>query len=67
MVAQAEPEHDEAEIVLLAGHAGEEGARPGTAIPTPRKAEQAPAQDLGGEVLLGDGRLAALPAIAELP
>ena len=52
--------------MLLARDAGEQrdGANPGT--PAACEAEQSPTQQTGGEMLLGDGRLAATPALAEL-
>ena len=52
---------------MLTRHAREQGARTGASVPIAREPEQAPAQHLAGEVLVRDGRLAALPAISELP
>src|SRR6185436_14267198 len=50
----------------LAGGAGEDGDRSDPAAPAAREPEQAPAEQRGGEVLLRDRHLAALPSIAEL-
>ena len=50
----------------LARRTGEHGARARAAVPAARKAEQATAEQVRGEVLLRDGDLAALPARAEL-
>jgi hypothetical protein len=52
--------------MLLAGEAGEQPERPRAASPAAGEAEQPPAQHGTGEVLLGDRRLAAHPAVTEL-
>ena len=52
--------------MLLARDAGEQRDRADPATPAAREAEQPPTQYTGGEMLLGDGHLAATPALAEL-
>ena len=52
--AQREPEHDQREVVQLAGRAGEHRAWPAPLIPAARQSEQPAAQQRRREVLLGD-------------
>ena len=52
--------------MLLARDAGQERDWADAAAPAASQAEQAPAHDAGGEVLLRDGHLATRPALAEL-
>ncbi len=66
MLAQGEPEADEAEIVALVRRAGEERPRADAGVPAAREAEQPAADDDAGEVLLGDRELARLPAVADV-
>src|SRR5678816_1772338 len=64
--AQRETEDDQAEVVLLARGAREHDPRPEPATPPAGEAEEAPAEDARGEVLLRHRDLAPLPAVAEL-
>ncbi len=64
--AQREPERDQREIVLLAGNAREQRARARAVAPAAREAEQSPAQQRTGEVLLSDRGVSTLPALAQL-
>ena len=66
-VAQREAESDQPEVVLLARRAGEHRDRPAAAAPAAGEGEQPPAHEVGGEVLLADADLLALPAIADVP
>ena len=53
-IAKGKSEYDETDVVLLSGWAGEDGAGADPAIPASGEAEQARAQQAGGEVFLGD-------------
>ena len=65
-MAQGEAEHDQAEVVLLAGRAGQHRAGTAAAVPAPGQREQAAPDHVAREMLLRDGGLAALPAVAQL-
>ncbi len=65
VLAQADAEAEQTEIVLLAGGAGEQCARSAAHVEAAREAEQASAQQGAGEVLLGHGERAVLPAVAD--
>ena len=63
--AQGDPEGQQAELVVLAWQAGEDGARTLALAPALGKAEEASSEQVGGEVLLGDRRLAGLPPLPQ--
>src|SRR3954464_1257040 len=64
-VAQGQAEGDQAELVAFAKHAVQDGAIGARAAPAARHGQHPAFQKGGGEVLLGDRRLAAFPALAE--
>jgi hypothetical protein len=64
--AQGQPERDERQVVQLARRAGEDGQRAPSLTPAPREAEQAPAEEVAREVLLGDGRGPCFPALPQI-
>src|SRR4029079_1036514 len=64
--AQRDSEGEEAEIVLFPGGAREDCDRPDAPAPAACEPEEAPSKQCGGEVLLRDRHVAALPALAEL-
>jgi hypothetical protein len=66
LIAERQSEGDQAEVVALALGTGEKRARAVASPPAAGQAEQASPQDVGGEVLLRDGQLAALPAVADV-
>ena len=66
-VAQREAESDQPEVVLLARRAGEHRDRAVAPAPAAGEGEQPPAHEVGGEVLLADADLLALPPIADVP
>ena len=59
-------ECDQPELVPLSGQARQERRRAEAVAPAARQSEQTSAEDARGEVLLGDRRLAARPALAEV-
>ena len=61
MRAQDEPEGEEADVVLLAGCAGQQGEGSRTAAPEPRQREQPASDQVAGEMLLADLDAALLP------
>src|ERR671910_465716 len=63
--AQGDPEGQQAEFVLFARYAGEDGARALALPPALGKAKEASSDEVGGEVLLGDRDLAGLPPFSE--
>src|SRR5581483_11878046 len=64
--AQGESESEEAEVVLFPGSAREDRERPDASSPAACEPEEAPTKQRGGEVLLRDRHLAALPTLAQL-
>ena len=65
-LAQREAEDDERQIVLFPRRTGQESAWPGALIPAAGEAEEPPSEEVAGEVLVGNRRLASLPAVAQL-
>ena len=61
-----EAEDDERQIVLFPRRTGQESAWPGALIPAAGEAEEPPPEEVAGEVLVGNRRLASLPAVAQL-
>ena len=66
MGAEDEAECDQAEVVRLAGSAGEECERPAAATPESREGEQPAADHVAREVLLADVDRPFLPVEADL-
>jgi hypothetical protein len=63
--AQGDAEGQQAEFVLFARYAGEDGARALALAPALGKAKQASSDEVGGEMFLGDRDLAGLPSFSE--
>ena len=63
--AQGDPEGQQAEFVVFAWQAGEDGARTLALTPALGEAEEASSEQVGGEMLLGDRDLAGLPSLPE--
>ena len=63
---RASPKASRPELVLLTREARQHRQRAEPAAPTAREAQQPPAEDAGGEVLLGNRGLAARPAFSEV-
>ena len=63
--AEEQAEDDQRQVVELAGRAGEQHARAASLIPPAGQPEQSAPDDVAGEVLLADRRLARLPPLAE--
>ena len=62
---QRDAEQNEWEVVPFARGAGEQRDRPGPSAPASGHAEQAAAEEIAREVLVGDRQLAGRPAVAE--
>ena len=63
---QGEAERDQPEVVLLARRAGEDRTRPLARVPAAADPQQPSTDQVAGEVLLGDGRVARRPPLAEV-
>src|SRR4029453_16637008 len=59
---QGDPEDEQAELVVLAGQAGQDGTRTLALAPALGEAEESSSEQVGGEVLVGDRDLAGLPS-----
>src|SRR6185437_1248327 len=64
--AQREPEADQPQVVELAGRACEQRQRSAALTPVACQAQEAAADDVRREVLLGYGRLPGAPALSEV-
>jgi hypothetical protein len=62
---QGDPERQQAEFMLLAGYAGQDGPRTLALSPALGKAEEASSDEVRGEVLVGDRHLAGLPTLPQ--
>ena len=63
----AKAEHDERQIVLLAGRARQQGDAAADAFPSSRQGKEPATDQVAGEVLLRDRHGALLPAAAQVP